>query len=162
MVQIFVVKVVYFQIYSNENIKIKVNSFSYPCTTDPNVMDSLSLSNPDLSLTNLSLPNETETDLQSPSPSINPREKVNRTNNKFLQMIRDYFNYLKAALITILIAGLKASGPIPRHVAIIMDGNRRYAKKKGFSHVSEGHFEGAKTLEKVKTQLRESTHSYRL
>lgn len=112
-------------------------------------MDSASISNPDLSLTNLSPPTQND-NLMRDSPSINPREKVNKSNNRILQWIRDYLDYLKAALITILIAGLRASGPIPRHVAIIMDGNRRYAKKKGFSHVSEGHFEGAKTLEKVR------------
>lgn len=102
----------------------------------------VSVSNPDLSLTNLSPSSQTNT-------PINPREKVNKSNNRILQLIRDYLDYLKAALITILIVGLRSSGPIPRHVAIIMDGNRRYAKKKEFSHVSEGHFEGAKTLEKV-------------
>lgn len=37
---------------------------------------------------------------------------------------------------------------MPRHVAIIMDGNRRWAKKKGMD-VKLGHKEGAKTLEKI-------------
>ena len=37
---------------------------------------------------------------------------------------------------------------MPRHIAIIMDGNRRWAKAKGKS-TSYGHKEGAKTLEKV-------------
>ena len=37
---------------------------------------------------------------------------------------------------------------IPRHVAIIMDGNRRWAKKR-FLPVSEGHRKGAETLSKV-------------
>jgi undecaprenyl diphosphate synthase len=37
---------------------------------------------------------------------------------------------------------------IPTHVAIIPDGNRRWAKKKGFQPW-EGHEEGAKNLEKV-------------
>lgn len=110
------------------------------------ISTSFSVSNPDLSLTNLTPPIQND---ETSSPSINPREKVNKSNNRFFQCIIDYLDYLKAALITILISGLRASGPIPKHVAIIMDGNRRYAKKKGFSHVSEGHFEGAKTLEKV-------------
>lgn len=37
---------------------------------------------------------------------------------------------------------------MPRHIAIIMDGNRRWAKNKGLP-VKLGHKEGAKTLEKI-------------
>lgn len=37
---------------------------------------------------------------------------------------------------------------LPKHIAIIMDGNRRWAKSKG-KPVSFGHKEGAKTLEKI-------------
>lgn len=37
---------------------------------------------------------------------------------------------------------------MPRHIAIIMDGNRRWAKAKGMP-ASYGHKEGAKTLEKI-------------
>ena len=37
---------------------------------------------------------------------------------------------------------------LPKHIAIIMDGNRRWAKNKGLP-VSLGHKEGAKTLEKI-------------
>lgn len=37
---------------------------------------------------------------------------------------------------------------MPKHIAIIMDGNRRWAKTKG-KPVSYGHKEGAKTLEKI-------------
>lgn len=37
---------------------------------------------------------------------------------------------------------------IPRHVAIIMDGNRRWAKKRGLP-TQLGHSEGANTLEKI-------------
>lgn len=37
---------------------------------------------------------------------------------------------------------------LPKHVAIIMDGNRRWARAKGMA-VSYGHKEGAKTLEKI-------------
>lgn len=39
-------------------------------------------------------------------------------------------------------------GNIPKHVAIIMDGNRRWAKERGLE-ASEGHKQGAKTLEKL-------------
>lgn len=37
---------------------------------------------------------------------------------------------------------------LPEHIAIIMDGNRRWAKAKGLP-ISLGHKEGAKTLEKI-------------
>ena len=37
---------------------------------------------------------------------------------------------------------------MPKHIAIIMDGNRRWAKEKG-KPISYGHKEGAKTLEKI-------------
>jgi len=36
--------------------------------------------------------------------------------------------------------------PIPRHVAIIMDGNRRWARKRLGVDLFQGHWEGAKTL----------------
>ena len=37
---------------------------------------------------------------------------------------------------------------LPTHIAIIMDGNRRWAKSKGIP-IALGHREGAKTLEKI-------------
>lgn len=39
-------------------------------------------------------------------------------------------------------------GPIPNHVAFIMDGNRRYAKENQVT-VAEGHSAGASTLKQV-------------
>ncbi|KAL4232668.1 hypothetical protein ACF0H5_007356 [Mactra antiquata] len=47
-------------------------------------------------------------------------------------------------------SGILKSGPVPRHIAIIMDGNRRYAKKNSMER-AEGHLQGfnklAETLE---------------
>ena len=37
---------------------------------------------------------------------------------------------------------------IPKHIAIIMDGNGRWAKKRGLSR-SMGHKEGSRTLKKI-------------
>ena len=37
---------------------------------------------------------------------------------------------------------------LPQHVAIIMDGNRRWARKRNIDY-RLGHKEGAKTLEKI-------------
>lgn len=52
-------------------------------------------------------------------------------------------------VVAVLLAALKKHGPIPQHVGIIMDGNRRYAKKRHLPKASSGHFEGARTLEQV-------------
>ncbi len=43
---------------------------------------------------------------------------------------------------------LKASGCIPRHIAIIMDGNGRWAKSKGLPRIA-GHQEGVKTVRQI-------------
>jgi ditrans,polycis-polyprenyl diphosphate synthase len=40
-------------------------------------------------------------------------------------------------------------GEIPEHIAIIMDGNRRYARKRGYSSILEGHNDGAQKLRQV-------------
>ena len=46
-----------------------------------------------------------------------------------------------------LIAVLSA-GPVPQHVAFILDGNRRYARSKNMQ-IKEGHTDGFYTLRKV-------------
>ncbi len=45
-------------------------------------------------------------------------------------------------------ASLKAQGAIPRHVAIIMDGNGRWAKSRGKMRVT-GHYEGVESVRDV-------------
>lgn len=42
-----------------------------------------------------------------------------------------------------------AGGPAPRHVAVIMDGNRRWARQMGFDNPSVGHRHGAEHLERL-------------
>ncbi|WOX17137.1 polyprenyl diphosphate synthase [Streptomyces sp. N50] len=42
-----------------------------------------------------------------------------------------------------------ARGPLPRHVAIIMDGNRRWARRAGLVNPSLGHQHGAEHVEEV-------------
>ena len=43
---------------------------------------------------------------------------------------------------------LKA-GPMPRHVGVILDGNRRFARAMGFDDVAEGHRAGAKKIDEL-------------
>ncbi|HDI12798.1 MAG: di-trans,poly-cis-decaprenylcistransferase [Hadesarchaea archaeon] len=47
-----------------------------------------------------------------------------------------------------LLADVIRAGNIPRHIAIILDGNRRFAESRGIER-TEGHFFGAKKLEEV-------------
>ncbi len=42
---------------------------------------------------------------------------------------------------------------VPKHVAIILDGNRRYAKSQGLASVTSGHDAGAKNLETILPHL---------
>ncbi|KAJ3346581.1 hypothetical protein HDU83_002864 [Entophlyctis luteolus] len=61
------------------------------------------------------------------------------------------FAMLRAWAIRMLMAlvlRIMRLGPVPRHVAFIMDGNRRFARKRGLD-VSRGHAEGADTLEQT-------------
>ena len=41
------------------------------------------------------------------------------------------------------------SGPLPRHVGVILDGNRRYARRMGYARLAEGHSRGADKVEEV-------------
>lgn len=52
--------------------------------------------------------------------------------------------YLQSFVKDIIIAIMK-TGPIPKHIALIMDGNRTYAKNNQLS-LKEGHLAGAETL----------------
>ena len=39
--------------------------------------------------------------------------------------------------------------PVPKHVALIADGNRRFAKERGLSEASDGHRYGAEKVNQV-------------
>jgi undecaprenyl pyrophosphate synthase len=47
-----------------------------------------------------------------------------------------------------LFGNILKTGPLPKHVAIIMDGNRRYAKNKNIEKI-EGHVSGFEKLVEV-------------
>ena len=40
-------------------------------------------------------------------------------------------------------------GPIPHHIGLILDGNRRYARRAGFGSVAQGHRAGADKIDEV-------------
>ncbi|PRT54148.1 Dehydrodolichyl diphosphate synthase complex subunit RER2 [Wickerhamiella sorbophila] len=53
-----------------------------------------------------------------------------------------------AAPLRKLAVGVLQQGPVPQHVAFIMDGNRRYAQKRG-QETKEGHNSGYNTLSRI-------------
>lgn len=52
-------------------------------------------------------------------------------------------NLAKKAMMDVL-----SSGPVPGHLGLIMDGNRRFAKKRGLG-LKQGHTAGAESLSAV-------------
>lgn len=56
-----------------------------------------------------------------------------------------------------VLLAILAAGPIPRHVAFVMDGNRRYARSHQ-KRVQEGHAEGFIALRRVRVSCCVSTH----
>jgi ditrans,polycis-polyprenyl diphosphate synthase len=70
------------------------------------------------------------------------------TAEAFAQQFQSNKDWLQEKAISIL-----KKGKIPRHVGIILDGNRRFAKKLGATNTLTGHFEGYKRLTKVKIKL---------
>jgi len=61
-----------------------------------------------------------------------------------LRIIRGWFQYLLLSTL--------ARGPIPNHIAFIMDGNRRYARTRG-KKGHEGHAPGVKALRNVSLHI---------
>ena len=55
---------------------------------------------------------------------------------------------IKTWLIHVLL-DILATGPMPRHIAFVMDGNRRYARRLG-KQGKEGHSHGFKNLVRVR------------
>ena len=52
---------------------------------------------------------------------------------------------------------LKKSGDIPTHIAIIMDGNGRWAKSRGLPRVA-GHRRGVETVREIDLTASKSSH----
>lgn len=53
-----------------------------------------------------------------------------------------------AGIVKDVLIGVLKTGPMPNHVALIMDGNRRYAKTRRLA-LKEGHMAGAESLIQV-------------
>lgn len=62
------------------------------------------------------------------------------------------FSQLLSFCFELLIYVLR-TGPIPKHIALIMDGNRRYARLRKLE-IEQGHSAGAESLEEVRLSLR--------
>lgn len=62
-------------------------------------------------------------------------------------MIKYIYSILYSFVVWFAIKIIKC-GPIPKHIAIIMDGNRRWAEKHNMKK-TEGHFHGYQKLEEV-------------
>ncbi|KAJ3398760.1 hypothetical protein HDU80_008605 [Chytriomyces hyalinus] len=88
--------------------------------------------------------------VQSPAKAARPAEAaVQRIHplRPMLELVSAVWAWIVDAL-TRLMVGVIRIGPIPCHVAFVMDGNRRYARRFGLD-VSKGHAEGADTLEQT-------------
>lgn len=71
---------------------------------------------------------------------------------RWTQVRRRLFELIKAPFYWLYQKRLErhvATWNLPRHIGVIMDGNRRYARELGFSHVSSGHLSGAEKLWEV-------------
>lgn len=58
----------------------------------------------------------------------------------FTTSLRKLATHIWMTLLSCII-GILQAGPVPKHIAFIMDGNRRFAKKQGLHSIS-GHQQG--------------------
>ena len=74
-----------------------------------------------------------------------------RSHAMLLQLVSTPLGWLRdkaAAKAQDALIAVLAAGPIPQHIAFILDGNRRYARSKNMQ-IKEGHTDGFYTLRKV-------------
>jgi hypothetical protein len=64
-----------------------------------------------------------------------------------IPLLSPAFAWLGALAVRLLLAILR-TGPIPKHCAFVMDGNRRFARLRG-RPVFDGHLEGFDSLKRV-------------
>jgi ditrans,polycis-polyprenyl diphosphate synthase len=66
----------------------------------------------------------------------------------FLRRALGWLQSKLASKVQDIILRVLSAGPIPKHVAFVMDGNRRYARRNQ-KNVIEGHSEGFVALKRV-------------
>lgn len=74
---------------------------------------------------------------------------------RFPAFIYSLVTYIKMWLLYLLL-DILATGPVPRHIAFIMDGNRRYARRLG-KEGKDGHSDGLKNLLWVRICCKQET-----
>ncbi|KAJ3067601.1 hypothetical protein HDU98_009197 [Podochytrium sp. JEL0797] len=88
----------------------------------------------------------------SPGPVPVSKDLLSPTSQPpLLAEVQPLFEQLYEWMVSLwmaLLLNIIRLGPIPKHVAFIMDGNRRFARNRGME-VSKGHAEGADTLEET-------------
>lgn len=67
---------------------------------------------------------------------------------RFLLFLAGWLSSLWTRFVLLVLS----TGPIPNHIAFIMDGNRRYARRKG-EPVSSGHDQGSQALRRVRNNI---------
>lgn len=65
-----------------------------------------------------------------------------------LSALLDSLSSYATSRFTRLLLSILSCGPVPRHIAIVMDGNRRYARERGL-RVGRGHEAGFESLKGV-------------
>lgn len=76
-----------------------------------------------------------------------------------LAFVRSLITYIKTWLVYLLL-DIIATGPMPRHISFVMDGNRRYARKLG-KQGKDGHPDGFKNLVWVRVRCKQdTTHAF--
>lgn len=85
---------------------------------------------------------------ERPLSSVIPEERPRQWHQAWLhlkQLVKAPFYYLYEKRLLSKVG----TWTLPRHIGIIMDGNRRFARQTGLSSVSQGHLRGAQKLWEV-------------
>ena len=76
-------------------------------------------------------------------------KKFYNENEEFQKVFNEKKDVVDRSWYERLAVRVLEAGPVPAHIAFIMDGNRRYARQNKLGSVLEGHKEGSKKLAEV-------------